>query len=257
MIMWLGTDMERRKQMVLGSDLLPSPCCAASHCSVKEKKKVLLYCYSMYRKQNSFTLLPLSVIHFSWEVIYRNSAAVLMCITCLYNRAEVPNDEVIARVFQDALRGHQPCSEHWAVTSSMDSISMHVSCEMVLSNTHTQLLFLQGKLCTAKHSTFLEMYGNDWRKQVCRMAKYASRGICLFVCLFFNGFPLGVTLEEMCVISAAQSNVVPVRSEDGRMRLLDFSAPFLFRGDKRYYGWGLMIISVSMLSVHWGSSLVY
>ncbi|XP_058264602.1 protection of telomeres protein 1 isoform X4 [Hemibagrus wyckioides] len=102
---------------------------------------------------------------------------------------EVPNDEVIARVFQDALRSHQPCSEHWAVTSSVDSISMHVSCEMVQSNTHTQLLFLQG-----------------------------------------------VTLEEMCVISAAHSNVVPVRSDDGRMRLLDFSAPFLFRKDKRYYG---------------------
>ncbi|XP_060743071.1 protection of telomeres protein 1 [Tachysurus vachellii] len=112
----------------------------------------------------------------------------LFCPQCTA-LVEVPNDEVIARVFQDALRGHQPCSEHWAVTSSMDSISMHVSCEMVLSNTHTQLLFLQG-----------------------------------------------VTLEEMCVISAAQSNVVPVRSEDGRMRLLDFSAPFLFRGDKRYYG---------------------
>ncbi|XP_053347159.1 protection of telomeres protein 1 [Clarias gariepinus] len=112
----------------------------------------------------------------------------LFCPQCT-TLEEVPNDEVIARVFQNALRFSQPCSEHWAVTSSVDSISMHVSCEMVLSNTHTQLLFLQG-----------------------------------------------VTLEEMCVISLAHSNVVPVCLNDGRMRLLDFSAPFLFSGDKRYYG---------------------
>ncbi|MCJ8735969.1 hypothetical protein PDJAM_G00253540 [Pangasius djambal] len=112
----------------------------------------------------------------------------LFCPQCT-TLVEVPNDEVIARVFQHALRVNQPCSEHWAVTSSVDSISMHVSCEMVLSNTHTQLLFLQG-----------------------------------------------VALDEMCVISAAHSNVVPVRSDDGRMRLLDFPAPFLFSRDKRYYG---------------------
>ncbi|TSM52331.1 Metabotropic glutamate receptor 8 [Bagarius yarrelli] len=102
---------------------------------------------------------------------------------------EVPSDEVIAHIFQDALQNHQPCCENWAVTSTVDFISMHVSSEMVLSSTHTQLLFLQG-----------------------------------------------VTLDEMCVISAAHSNVVPVCSEGGRMSLLDFSAPFLFRGDKRYYG---------------------
>ncbi|XP_053497240.1 protection of telomeres protein 1 isoform X2 [Ictalurus furcatus] len=112
----------------------------------------------------------------------------LFCPQCT-TLMEVPNDEIIARVFQDALRVNQPCGEHWAVTSSVDSIRMHVSCEMVLSNTHTQLLFLQG-----------------------------------------------VTLEEMSVISAAHSNVVPVCSDDERMRLLDFSAPFLFRRDKRYFG---------------------
>ncbi|XP_062848362.1 protection of telomeres protein 1 [Trichomycterus rosablanca] len=118
----------------------------------------------------------------------------LFCPQCK-TVAEVPDDEVIGQVFEDALRVSQPCSEHWAVTSSVDSafpersISMHVSCEMVLNNTHSQLLFLQG-----------------------------------------------VSLEEMCVISSAHKNVVPVRSEEGRMKLLDFSAPFVFCGDKRYYG---------------------
>lgn len=69
----------------------------------------------------------------------------------------------------------------------------------------------------------------------------------LFFFFFFGfvyGFAVGVTLDEMCVISAAHSNVVPVRLDDGRMRLLDFSAPFLFSRDRRYYGSGLMIISV-------------
>ncbi|KAI4872132.1 hypothetical protein NFI96_031080 [Prochilodus magdalenae] len=109
---------------------------------------------------------------------------------------EIPDDESIAQVFQEALGGsNQPCSEHWAVTSSVDStqlnrvITMHVSCDMVLDDTHSQLLFLQG-----------------------------------------------VTLDEMCVISGAHKNVVPVRSEESRMTLLDLSAPFLFCGDKRFFG---------------------
>uniref|UniRef100_A0A3B4CFL9 Protection of telomeres protein 1 n=1 Tax=Pygocentrus nattereri TaxID=42514 RepID=A0A3B4CFL9_PYGNA len=119
----------------------------------------------------------------------------LFCPQCTTIK-EVPDDEFIAQVFQEALRGScQPCSEHWAVTSSVDSIqldraiTMHVSCDMVLENTQSQLLFLQG-----------------------------------------------VTLDETCVISAAHKNVVPVRSEERRMRLLDLSAPFLFCERKRYYG---------------------
>ncbi|XP_066525120.1 protection of telomeres protein 1 [Hoplias malabaricus] len=109
---------------------------------------------------------------------------------------DVPDDESIAQVFLETLRcSNQPCSEHWAVTSSVDSpqlnrtITMHVSCDMVLDNSHSQLLFLQG-----------------------------------------------VTLDEMCIISGSHKNVVPVWSEDGRMKLLDLSAPFLFCGDKRFYG---------------------
>lgn len=76
-----------------------------------------------------------------------------------------------------------------------------------------------------------------------------------FICFVFNGFPIGVTLDEMCLISAAHSNVVPVCSDAGRMRLLDFTSPFLFSRDQRYYGSGLMPISAPMLSVHWGNSL--
>lgn len=165
---------------------------------------------------------------------------------CPYNRVEVPNDEVIAQVFKDALRVSQPCSEHWAVTSTVDCISMHMSGEMVLSNTHTQLLFLQGKLCTVKWGC-LVMIGAA-RCAIWRNLLYNADGPVQF--FVFNGVFVGVTLDEMCMISTAHSNMVPVRSDDGRMRLLDFSAPFLFSKDKRYYGSGLMIIDASMFSAH-------
>ncbi|XP_026876548.2 protection of telomeres protein 1 [Electrophorus electricus] len=118
----------------------------------------------------------------------------LFCPQCK-SIEEVPDDGTIAQVFQEALRNSLPCSEHWAVTSSMDApgagrvITMHVASDMVLDNTHSQLLFLES-----------------------------------------------LTLDEMCVISGMHKNIVPVQSENRRMKLLDFSAPFLFCGDKRYYG---------------------
>ncbi|XP_061107947.1 protection of telomeres protein 1 isoform X2 [Conger conger] len=49
-------------------------------------------------------------------------------------------------------------------------------------------------------------------------------------------FVEGATFEEMCRMSGVQRSMVPVRSSEGRMTLLDLSAPFLFRGPKRYYG---------------------
>ncbi|XP_008302733.1 protection of telomeres protein 1 [Stegastes partitus] len=49
-------------------------------------------------------------------------------------------------------------------------------------------------------------------------------------------FLMGATLEETCQLAAGYQNIVPVRSSGGQMTLLDLSAPFLFRGRKRYYG---------------------
>uniref|UniRef100_A0A3Q3L761 Protection of telomeres protein 1 n=1 Tax=Labrus bergylta TaxID=56723 RepID=A0A3Q3L761_9LABR len=46
----------------------------------------------------------------------------------------------------------------------------------------------------------------------------------------------GSTLEETCHLASTYQNIVPVRSSGGQMDLLDLSAPFLFRGRKRYYG---------------------
>ncbi|XP_077067158.1 protection of telomeres protein 1 isoform X1 [Siphateles boraxobius] len=49
-------------------------------------------------------------------------------------------------------------------------------------------------------------------------------------------FVEGTTLDEICVLSRDYKNLVPVRSVNGRMALMDLTAPFLFSGDKRYYG---------------------
>uniref|UniRef100_A0A8C1CMF8 Protection of telomeres protein 1 n=1 Tax=Cyprinus carpio carpio TaxID=630221 RepID=A0A8C1CMF8_CYPCA len=46
----------------------------------------------------------------------------------------------------------------------------------------------------------------------------------------------GTTLDEICVLSRDYKNLVPVRSVNSRMTLMDLTAPFLFSGDKRYYG---------------------
>lgn len=184
MIIWLETDMEMQIPMVPDSDLLP--CCAVSHCSI-EKSYYIVMVYSMCRKQIHHTTIQCNT--FSWDVIWRNPAAVvkLMCIMSLYNRMEVPNDEIIARVFQDALRVNQPCGEHWAVTSSVDSIRMHVSCEMVLSNTHTQLLFLQGKLCTAIRQNFPRMLAMNEAARCGEICFMRLMVWCIFFCfvLFF------------------------------------------------------------------------
>ncbi|XP_073724895.1 protection of telomeres protein 1 [Misgurnus anguillicaudatus] len=49
-------------------------------------------------------------------------------------------------------------------------------------------------------------------------------------------FVQGMTLNEVCMLSHHYKNLVPVRSDNGRMNLIDLTAPFLFCGDKRYYG---------------------
>ncbi|XP_075884934.1 protection of telomeres protein 1 isoform X2 [Nelusetta ayraudi] len=46
----------------------------------------------------------------------------------------------------------------------------------------------------------------------------------------------GATLQETSHLASAYSNVIPVTSSGGHMTLLDLSAPFLFRGRKRFYG---------------------
>ncbi|CAL8263058.1 unnamed protein product [Merluccius merluccius] len=59
----------------------------------------------------------------------------------------------------------------------------------------------------------------------------------------FNGrrsrdliYVTGATLEDVCQLAAAYKYILPVMSSGGSASLMDLSAPFLFRGTKRYYG---------------------
>ncbi|KAM9807675.1 protection of telomeres protein 1 [Neosynchiropus ocellatus] len=58
-------------------------------------------------------------------------------------------------------------------------------------------------------------------------ADVASRGVLLL---------RGCSLQEACKLTAGIPNVVPVRVSEGRLALLDLTAPFLFRGRRRFYG---------------------
>ncbi|XP_034033238.1 protection of telomeres protein 1 [Thalassophryne amazonica] len=49
-------------------------------------------------------------------------------------------------------------------------------------------------------------------------------------------FLMGSTLEETCQLASGYQNIVPVRALGGRLVPLDLTAPFLFRGRRRYYG---------------------
>ncbi|XP_041852864.1 protection of telomeres protein 1 isoform X2 [Melanotaenia boesemani] len=48
-------------------------------------------------------------------------------------------------------------------------------------------------------------------------------------------FLMGTSLEETCQLTAEFQNIVPVTTS-GHLNLLDLSAPFLFRGRRRYFG---------------------
>lgn len=49
-------------------------------------------------------------------------------------------------------------------------------------------------------------------------------------------FVEGMTLDEISVLSRDYKNLVPVTSENSKMTQMDLTAPFLFSGEKRYYG---------------------
>uniref|UniRef100_A0A3Q3CJ05 Protection of telomeres protein 1 n=1 Tax=Haplochromis burtoni TaxID=8153 RepID=A0A3Q3CJ05_HAPBU len=59
----------------------------------------------------------------------------------------------------------------------------------------------------------------------------------------------GSTLEEMCQLMASYQNIIPVRASGGHLSLFDLSAPFLFRGRKRYYGFTFFFHQESFFGV--------
>ncbi|XP_056271821.1 protection of telomeres protein 1 [Pseudoliparis swirei] len=153
----------------------------------------------------------------SYEPRRLHQALKLYCSKCMAMR-DVPNDELVARLFSEAsaaapgpggppawaLSGRvpvpteRPASPPRAVgvavpterpASPPRAVGVHLSTQLLGEDRPTELLFLSGS-----------------------------------------------TLEETRRLASGYRNVVPVRSSGGHMTLLDLSAPFLFRGRKRYFG---------------------
>ncbi|XP_036374354.1 protection of telomeres protein 1 [Megalops cyprinoides] len=121
-----------------------------------------------------------------------HQALKLHCPKCRALR-DVPDEETVASLFQEALSGTEHCSEAWALTGFLDSS-------------------VPGRKIALHLPSGMERAGNE----------------LVFV--------EGATLEEMWRMSGGCRNMVPVRSSEGRMALLDLSAPFFFQGTKQHYG---------------------
>ncbi|XP_037624158.1 protection of telomeres protein 1 [Sebastes umbrosus] len=136
----------------------------------------------------------------SYEPRRLHQALKLYCSKCT-SMQEVPDDELVARLFSEASQDSGPCSlPPWALSgrvvvpgdsprSPKRALSVHLSTKLMCEDKTKELIFLMGS-----------------------------------------------TLEETCRLAAGYQNIVPVGSSGGHLALLDLSAPFLFRGRKRYYG---------------------
>ncbi|GAA6227664.1 protection of telomeres protein 1 [Lates japonicus] len=132
----------------------------------------------------------------SYEPCRLHQALKLYCSKCT-TMLEVPDDDLVSGLFSEASRVYEPYSPPpWSVSGRVD---VPGDSKRAL-NVHlsTQLLS-EGR---TKELIFL----------------------------------MGSTLEETRRLTVGYQNVVPVRSSGGHLTLLDLSAPFLFRGRKRFYG---------------------
>ncbi|KAM7003177.1 protection of telomeres protein 1 isoform 1-T1 [Tautogolabrus adspersus] len=133
----------------------------------------------------------------SYEPLRLHQALKLYCSKCT-TMQEVPDDEVVAGLFSKASRDSGPCNPpSWALSGQVDAPGDSPNRALGV-HLSTQLIS-EGK---SKELVFLR----------------------------------GSTLEETCCLASSYQNIVPVMSSGGQMALLDLSAPFLFRGRKRYYG---------------------
>ncbi|XP_041794905.1 protection of telomeres protein 1 isoform X2 [Chelmon rostratus] len=136
----------------------------------------------------------------SYEPRRLHQALKLYCSKCT-SMQDVPDDELVAGLFSEASRDSRPCGlPPWALSGQVDvpGDSPGSSTRALGVHLSTQLMS-EGK---TKELIFLA----------------------------------GSTLEETCRLASGYQNIVPVRSSEGHLTLLDLSAPFLFRGRRRYYG---------------------
>ncbi|XP_029607409.1 protection of telomeres protein 1 isoform X4 [Salmo trutta] len=123
----------------------------------------------------------------------------LFCHKCKTIR-DVPDDVTVGGLFSEAQKDVGPCNNgYWTLVLPLPKEPPSESPSRTLTLLMSSQLMGKGK---AKELIFLK----------------------------------GATLEETCRIASAYSNIVPVTSPQGTMTPMDLSAPFLFRGTKRYYG---------------------
>ncbi|XP_067349182.1 protection of telomeres protein 1 isoform X2 [Channa argus] len=136
----------------------------------------------------------------SYEPLRLHQALKLYCSQCT-SMQEVPDDELVAGVFSEASRDSGACiPPPWALSGDVD-----VPRESPGSPKRSLCIHLSSQL----------------------MSEGKSKELI---------FLMGSTLEETCRLAASYRNIVPVRSSGGHLALLNLSAPFLFRGRKRFYG---------------------
>ncbi|XP_022620315.1 protection of telomeres protein 1 isoform X1 [Seriola dumerili] len=136
----------------------------------------------------------------SYEPHALHQALKLYCSKCS-SMLDVPDDELVSGLFSEANSDSGPCSPPpWLLSGKVDAPGdAPGSADRSLTVHLSSELLAEGK---TKELLFL----------------------------------MGSTLEETCRLTAGYQNIVPVRPSGGHLALLDLSAPFLFRGRRRYYG---------------------
>ncbi|KAK5866841.1 hypothetical protein PBY51_011384 [Eleginops maclovinus] len=132
----------------------------------------------------------------SYEPQRLHQALKLYCSKCT-SLQDVPDDELVAGIFSEASRDSGPYSAPaWAISGQVDIPGNALGSPTRTMGVHLSTEFMSKELL----------------------------------------FLTGSSLEETCLLSAGYENIVPVRSSRGQLTLLHPSAPFLFRGRRRYYG---------------------
>ncbi|XP_037538980.1 protection of telomeres protein 1 [Nematolebias whitei] len=135
----------------------------------------------------------------SYEPRRHHQALKLFCSKCS-SIQDVPDDEVVAGIFSEASRHSESCSSPpW-----LQSGYVYRPGGSLASLDRALGVYL----CT---QLVADETANDL--------------------IFLHGS----TLEETCRLAEGYPNLVPVMSSGGHLALLDPSAPFLFRGRRRYY----------------------
>ncbi|XP_069384619.1 protection of telomeres protein 1 isoform X2 [Paralichthys olivaceus] len=136
----------------------------------------------------------------SYEPHRLHQALKLYCSKCT-SMLDVPDDDLVAGLFSKASRDSGSCTPPpWMFSGKVDVPAGSAESQNRSLSVHLSAqLVSEGK---TKELIFLS----------------------------------GSTLEETCRLTAGYQNIIPVRSSGDHLALLDMSAPFLFRGRKRYYG---------------------